>query len=204
MKKRKCGIMDYLAAVIIVMLLVCGFGAQAASFRPLLEQEKAHLGATHEATITYADFTQTNTNTAVTLTNVFPVLAKQGVELKAMQLVTAFDTANTNYTGSVAVTVGDGTDADLYLTSTELASDGTEVWVKLGRSVQEATSGVVTQVVGGVTNAITVLTALTDDSTGRKVYTAADTVDFTFTPNAEEALDALTVGEVRFYFKITP
>jgi hypothetical protein len=118
-------------------------------------------------------------------------------------LRTAFDTENTNYTGSVLVTVGDGADADLYLTSTELASDGTEVWLKYGRSVQAATSGVVTQVVAGVTNAITVLTALTDDSTGRKVYTADDEIEIVFTPNAEEALTANTSGEVRFYFRIT-
>ena len=211
--------------VMPMALLVAGW-ASAASFRPLLEQERANLGATHEVTIEYSDLAAgTTTNTALTLTNVFDVAAKQGVQLVAMQLVTAFDTGNTNYTGSLAVEVGDGADADLYLTSTELASDGSEVWIKFGRSVQAATSAISTNVTGitlqtvsladtngvtalVVTNVVaasaaqTRLSALTDDSTGRKVYTAADTIDFKFTPNAEEAVSANTSGEVRFYFKI--
>ncbi|MFA7333532.1 MAG: hypothetical protein WC130_04470 [Kiritimatiellia bacterium] len=252
MKKRKYGLMQLIVFVALLSWLA-PIWSQAASFRPLLEQEQAHLGATHVATITYADFTETNTNTAVTLTNVFAVAAKQGVQLMAMQLKTAFTTGNTNYTGSVLVEVGDGTDADLYLTSTELASDGTEVWIKFGRSVQAATAAVSTNVTGVAaqtasytnitgwtlqtqtmtdTNGVTALcitglvattqvqvpatnvavtsaaqtrlSALTDDSTGRKVYTAVDTIDFVFTPNAEEALEALTAGEVLFYFKITP
>jgi len=192
----------WMVMVLMMAIMLVARLAPASSLHPLTEQERANIGATHVATITYADFTETATNTAQTLTNVFTVAAKEGVQLVAMQLQTAFDTGNTNYTGSVLVEVGDGTDADLYLTSTELASDGTEVWLKHGRSVQAATSGVVTQVVAGVTNAITVLTALTDDSTGRKVYTAADTVDFKFTPNSDEALSSNTVGEVRFYFKV--
>jgi hypothetical protein len=198
--------------------------AQAASFHPLTEQERANLGATHVATFTYADFTETTTNTAQTFTNVFAVAAKEGVELVAMQLATAFDTGNTNYTGSVLVEVGDGADADLYLTSTELASDGTEVFLKFGRSVQAATSVISTNVTGltlqtvtldgtnatalvvtnvvATTEAQTRLSALTDDSTGRKVYTADDKIEFVFTPNAEEALSANTSGEVKFYFKV--
>jgi len=245
MKKCKYGLMQLIVFVALLAWLA-PIAAQAATFRPLLEQEKAHLGATHVATITYADFTETTTNTSTTLTNVFSAVAKQGIELVAMQLKTAFTTGNTNYTGSVLVTVGDGTDPDLYLTSTELDSDGTEVWLKFGRSVQAATAATLhyagtntpaVTVAGSVltntlvylnassnvtTNTIVyvpavptatatltagsqaILSALTDDSTGRKVYTAADTIDFTFTPNAEEALGALTAGEVLFYFKITP
>ena len=50
----------------------------------------------------------------------------------------AFDTGNTNYTGSVLLTVGDTDDDDRFLTSTELASDGTEVFLKFGRSEAQA------------------------------------------------------------------
>lgn len=166
---KKLNMWTVMGLVIVTML--AARLALASSFRPLPEQERANIGATHVATVTYADLTETNTNTAQTLTNVFAVAAKEGVQLVAMQLVTAFDTGNTNYTGSVLVTVGDGTDTDLYLTSAELASDGTEVWLKYG-------------------------------TTGRKVYTAADTIDFVFTPNSDEALSANTAGEVRFYFKV--
>lgn len=219
--------------VLAMVLVMAGF-VSAASFRPLPEQEQAHIGATHVATITHADLTETNVDTAQTLTNVFVVAAKQGVQLVAMQLITAFDAGN-NATGSVCVTVGDGTDTDLYLTSTELNSNLTEVWLKFGRSVQAETSGsliyaktnaptvtltlqtvsltdtngvtalCVTNVTGTATLTActnTVLSALTDDSTGRKVYTAADTVDFVFTPNSANALSENTAGEVRFYFKV--
>jgi hypothetical protein len=37
---------------------------------------------------------------------------------------------------------------------------------------------------------------------GRKVYTAADTVDFVFTPTSGYALSALDAGEVRIYLKV--
>jgi hypothetical protein len=37
---------------------------------------------------------------------------------------------------------------------------------------------------------------------GRKVYTAADTVDFKFTPPVSYAVSALDAGEVRVYLKI--
>jgi len=192
-KMKKLGLMVAILAVASLTM--------AATFRPLPEQEQAYIGATHVATIGYADLTDTNVNTAQTLTNVVSVEAKQGVQLVAMQLITAFNAGN-NATGSVAVIVGDGTDTDLYLTSTELNSNLTEVWLKYGRSVQAATSGVITNVIGATTNLVTVLTALTDDVTGRKLYTASDTIDFTFTPNAVNSLSQNTAGEVRFYFKI--
>lgn len=51
------------------------------------------------------------------------------------------------------------------------------------------------------TNA-TVVSAMTDSGYGRKVYTAADTVDVIFIPDAYTALSANTTGEVRFYFKV--
>ena len=189
------------AIAVLAALVLAADTGWGASFRPLPEQEQAYIGATHVATIGYADLTDTNVNTAQTLTNVFAVEAKQGVQLVAMQLITAFNAGN-NATGSVAVIVGDGTDTDLYLTSTELNSNLTEVWLKYGRSVQAATSGVITNVIGATTNLVTVLTALTDDVTGRKLYTASDTIDFTFTPNAVNSLSQNTAGEVRFYFKV--
>ncbi|MDD8011871.1 MAG: hypothetical protein PHX05_00135 [Acidobacteriota bacterium] len=49
---------------------------------------------------------------------------------------------------------------------------------------------------------LTAVTALVDNTYGRKVYTADDTVDFTFTPNSENALSENSAGEVRFYFRI--
>lgn len=198
-----------IAGVIALGLATIG---QAASLRPLLEQERAAMGATHVASVTYADFAAiTDTNTALVITNLI-ASANMGVELVAMRLVTAFDTANTNFTGSLAVTVGDGSDADLYLASTELASDGTEVRVAYGRQDADTITSTVTKqtVTLTDTNAVTavVVTNATVASTGtvgvrgRKLYTTATPIFATFTPNAEEALGANTAGRVEFYFRL--
>ena len=169
--------------MLTIALLGMALFAQAAEWRATDLMEQARTGATRVYTVDYSDLTTTDTNTAQTLTVSVP--AKAAVELKSMELETAFDTSNTNYTGSLAVTVGDGTDADLYLTSTELASDGSEVFKKFGNTVWNS---------GSATN-VTL-------SIGQKVYTAADTIDFVFTPNAEEAVSANTSGKVKFYFNV--
>ena len=346
--------------MVMAALVLATAPGWAASYHPVLEQERAFIGATHVATITSTDLTETNVNTAQTISNLFNVAAKQRVELIGMELVTAFNAGN-NATGSVLVTVGDGAaGTDFYLDSTELDSNKTEVWSKFGRAYQGITTAtslngtnvatttksattnvttttkafgtnvatttksattnvatsavafgtnvatttksattnvatsavafgtnvatttksattnvayttvVITQVVNGVTNAITVLatitpqnsdvlatasletangltgvtaqnsdvlataaletangltgvtaqnsdvlatatiqtesqtrvTALTDSASGRKVYTAADTIDFVFTPNSVNSLSQNTTGEVRFYFKV--
>lgn len=164
---------------------------QAASIHPLTSQEQAKVGATHLVIVTYADFAaSTSTNTAKSFTN-FTAAAGSEVELVEMKLETPFDTGNTNYTGAVALTVGDSSDADLFLTSTELASDGSEVFIKAGRTD-----------VPGVTVASNFVATVTAGVRGKKVYTTATPVITTFTPNAEEALSANTAGEVRLYFKV--
>jgi hypothetical protein len=159
--------------------------ASAQKIRQVTEQEKAETGANWVYEVAFGDFTSTATNTAQTLT--MNIVAKQGVTLVAMTLPTAFDTSSGSmWTSSCAVTVGDGTDADLYLTSTELASDGTEVFLKYGRTVWS--SG-----------------AATDDVTfaySPKVYTGSDTIDFAFTPDNTEMLSSNTSGKVRFWFNI--
>lgn len=245
MKKQ---ILTALATVMIV-----AGAARAFEFQPLSVPEAAWQGATHVAIIKYSDLTTSTTNTAQTLTNA--ILANTAVECMGLHLVKAFDTGNTNYTGSVLLTVGDGSDADLFLASTELASDGTEVFVKYGRRddaiTATATSGPVTNlratasalvtnvkavVTGTMTNVVcaawtgnvsyvesvtletntvlisqtlqtnTVVSAVTaagtSSSIGRKLYTAAGDLVFTFTPNTEEALSANTQGEVWVYFRV--
>lgn len=226
---------------VLVGLLVAGAG-WAASVHPLTEQERAFEGATHVATITHADLTDTNAATPQTLTTL-AVTAKQRVELIGMELVEAFDGGGT--TGNVYVCVGDGAaGTNFYLDSTELNNGQTgAVWKAYGKSALAATSatliyvtntaptvtitlktgvgydatgaaitnaaGVAMEIVTNVTATAvatttntTVVTAMTDSGAGRKVYTATDTVDFTFIPDAYTALSANTVGEVRFYFRI--
>lgn len=126
-------------AVVVAMVVAMVTVAQAYTWRPLSVPEMARWGATHSLEFDYADMVDsTETNTAETITIALP--AKTAAEFRAIILDTAFDTGNTNYTGSVALTVGDGSDVDLYLTSTELASDGTEVFVKYAPVVSAAAS----------------------------------------------------------------
>ena len=176
----------------------------------------AHRGATHCVVIKWSDLAaSTDTNTAYAFTNA--ILAKTGVEFVELMLDKAFDTANTNYTGSVLLKVGDGSDDDLFLTSTELASDGTEVWIKYGppnaatvvSTVTAATTNMIYLGPGDTTNTIAVMTnatvasAATAGELGRKLYASAGSLVFTLTPNAEEALSANTSGEVRMYLRLT-
>lgn len=213
--------------MVLVTLAGVSLAGPTAALRKLTINEAADRGATHAVTFRYSDFaTYTGTNgTYYTNTAAFPVLAKQGVELVAMVLTTPFEYTATNGLSSILVEVGDGTDTDLYLTSTEICVNGTEVFLKFGRaggqsdSVATATATSVTTnfvqatAAGGAgtlsTNAVTFLSALSQTantvaSVGRKVYTAADTVDFLFTPTGTEwSLSQCNKGEVTFFFKIT-
>lgn len=202
----------------MVMAALVTMAAQAGTLYPLDAVSGAGLGgATHVLVIRYDDAdiqAETNDNTALTIAGI-SVDAPQGVELIASQLVQAFDGTSWD-TNSVAMTVGDGTDADLFLQSQELASDGTEVFLKFGRRPDATISTAVTK----DTTTITYLTGLsTTGSTavvtntyvsatgaaadmGRKVYTSDDTVDVVLTPSATRSLADNTAGEVRLYFRI--
>ncbi len=81
--------------------------------------------------------------------------------------------------------MGDGADDDQFLTSTELASDGTEVYVKFGNTVWNS---------GSASNVTLAL--------GQEVYTTATNIYAKFTPNAQEALDDNVQGEVSLYFNL--
>jgi hypothetical protein len=200
----------------LVAMMVWAVCAQAAQVQLLTTAEKANLGATHVVIFSHEDFTQTATNTAQAFTDVFAVQAKMGVEFVGMVLVTPFSVGTTNHTDSVLVKVGDGDDDDRYLTSTELAEDGSEVYLKWAppHAVAAATAyttQVLTNLVyndGATTGNVTIVNGVTGAATvtvtelGRRVYTAADYVDFTFTPDANQALASHTAGEVRFYFRL--
>jgi hypothetical protein len=223
-----------LAVLNVFVLLAIGMNAQAAQLVPLDSREAALVGATHVARFTYEDFAaSTDTNTALVITNLSPIAAKEQVECVGMVLETSFDTGNTNYTGGMALKVGDSSDDDLFLASTELASDGSEVFVKSGRTDAETITSTVTKQVrtfltgltlqtvsltdtNGITAlAVTNIVSASDDAVtnatvassaaagvlGKKVYTAANYLKFTFTPNSEEALSANTKGAVLVYFR---
>ncbi len=154
-----------LTAMMMIAALVA-MAANAVTLRPLALEEQANLGATHEVVVKCADFaTSTDTNTALVMSNIV-IRAGQSVECVAMILTTAFDTANTNYTGSMALKVGDGTDDDLYLTSTELASDGSEVLFKVGRMDAASIASTVTKQVAAFLTGVTLQTVSLTDTNG--------------------------------------
>jgi len=76
-------------------------------------------------------------------------------------------------TDSLTLTIGN-TDVDQYLTSMQLATESTEVSGKFGL----------------------------DPGTDGEFYETADTIDFTFTPNAENATADFTAGKVSIYCKL--
>lgn len=120
----------------ILVVALASFTASGATVNPCTEQERAYWGgATHVVNINYSDLTETTTNTAQTLTNVFAIASNKSVTCVAMVLDKAFTVGtDTNYTGSTLLEIGDGTDADLYLTSTELNVDNGPTYVKIGRA----------------------------------------------------------------------
>lgn len=170
-------------AAITAVFVLC-LTAQAASLRPLgVEESVLRAGATHEARVTYEDFDTSTTNTAEAIT--FGVVSNTGVQVMYAKVHTPFDTGNTNYLGSLALTVGDGGDADRYLASMQLASNSTNDWVKYGNTAWNS----------GTASNMTF-------AYGYTTYSINTNITFTFTPNANEATDDNTQGDVSVFLRL--
>ncbi len=117
-------------------------------------------GFTDEITISFEDFSVANAKASA-------------------KLVTAFDDSGSG--DDLTITVGDGDDADGYLTAADIHVDATEI-------SYVANTG-----------------ALLDNENG-KVYTAADTIDILFSPDTDNdapySLNELTAGEIKLKFEI--
>lgn len=87
-------------------------------------------------------------------------------------LVEDFDSPSSS---SLVYSVGDGSDDDIYLTNTEIDTAGTEVDYKVATNT-------------GIPHG--------------KVYTTADTLDFSFTATGDN-LEDFTAGKLLYYFKLT-
>lgn len=83
-----------------------------------------------EVLITHADLTDAVASEAQTLT--FPIADKMSVRCVRMILDEAFVDASDTANASTALIVGDGGSTNRFLTSTELNSHGTEVFLKAG------------------------------------------------------------------------
>lgn len=193
MKKALIGLM--------AALMTVGMAFGAGQWMPLSVPEMAAKSATHCWEFNYTDFAaNTTTNVAVYITNAIP--AKTSVEFKGLMLDKAFETADP-WTNSVSLTVGDGSTADLFLTATELASDGTEVFVKFDQPHAFTIANTYQTVEIYGTNAVTNVTSVaTVSEKGRKLYPAAGSLVATFTPMGMEAMASNYVGKVRLYFRL--
>ena len=133
-------------------------------------ETQAKLGCTHEYIVEFDDFTSTGNTQTFTVTIPAGSLVKGGPHV----LETDFTDSGGGIT-SLAYTVGDGDDADIYLSSTEVETSGTEIDYKVATNT-------------GIANG--------------KVYTSADTIDFAFTATAAQDLTTLTGGKLRYYFSM--
>ena len=173
MRKYKSGWM--MAVIMLIALLVFALvPVYASGVYPLPTAGKADIGANYLVVITHEDLTTSTTNTAQTLTNALPVKAKQSVELVACMLKTAFSDDATNAFNGLTVTVGDGTDADLFLASTELNVYSNEVWLKQGRTGWDGAG--TTAFVTGVVDSTTALVYMTNVTVTTETWSGTNVV----------------------------
>jgi len=166
--------MMVMAALVAVMVASETFGTAITSKRLASAESLANGGANYVMIAKHSDFATTATNTAEVLT--FPVKAGQGFYVLWAKVKEEFANsaaAATNWTDSLTLIVGDGDDADQLLVSMQMATESTEVVGKFGTTRAD-----------GV------------------FYEAADTIDFTFTPNTNNATSSYTSGEVWVYCKL--
>lgn len=126
--------------------------------------------ATHYGEITFADLTAAGNTQSF---NLAVIAAKLGLMLVHAQLVDAFVSSDGSLV-STAITVGDSGSANRFLTSMELNSVGTPIWLKGGVALNPYL----------------------------QVYTAADNLIVAFTATAAKLLNTHTAGKVRFYFRV--
>lgn len=165
--------------------------------------------ATHVCVLTHEDLTTADANTA----QVIPVLtvpANSLVRVVKSELKVAFKDASDAAFNTNALTIGDGSDADRLLPSTELNVNGTEVILKQGPlganfAAVTTTDATTEATVYALANALKVaLNALIAQLNAgpEYVYTSETTVNLTIGSMAEKALADIDVGEVHIYFSI--
>jgi hypothetical protein len=196
------------------MALLVTLPAQAAwtGWHPIPSELRGAVGATHVAEFKFSDMSEASTNTIEYFTN--SVAAGTMVQCKGMVLEKAFESTDNSNICRVAFFVGDGSTTNLYLDATEIASDGTElftVFPPYSPSTVAVTLNTVTQKFmcgDGTTNFYTVATGTTATATatlseyGYKENSSAGKLVFAFMPNADDAMDAMTQGVVRVYFRL--
>lgn len=179
--------------------------------------ESAAYGASYVSIIEAEDLAAFGalTNATVGITSAVP--AKVGLTMAGMILETAFNDsialgAANAITNSITVKIGDGSDDDYYLTATQIAADGTEVFVQFtpvaaGSIVSTPTiqTSIVTNNGGAPTFAavtnLTIASTFTGSRLGQKYYSAAGTVVYTLTTTGDTILEDISVGKLKIYWR---
>jgi hypothetical protein len=132
----------------------------------------------------------------------------------AVQDTGALETANAT-TNSLTVAIGDGSDVDYFQTATQIAADGTEVFVQF-TPVAAGTIAITPQTVamtnnggGPVQLVLTNATAaFTGSRLGQKYYSAAGVVVYTFTGAGlkgagipGDVMNAYTSGKLKVFWR---
>jgi hypothetical protein len=115
-------------------------------------------------------------------------------------LSTAFDDARgAASTNSILLTIGDGSDTDYFMASTQIAADSTEVFVQfapLGAALTPQTLALT-----GTVQNVAVVTNIATSLQGQKYYSTAGTVVYTFTGAGGVIPSSLTAGELKIYWR---
>lgn len=181
-----------------------------------LSQMAAHR-ATHLVILTHADFTQATANTAQVI-EMLPVVAGTLARVSKVQVVDALQDVSDAAFNTTAGTIGDGSDVDRFLPSTEFNVNGTEILGKAGLAVAapavtaatvataDGSDAGTTQTLANalkveLNKVITDLAALRAGSPYH-FYAAADTIDFRFSAMADKALVDLDSGEIHVYLDV--
>ena len=142
-----------------------------AQFNTLPTEAQANLGMTHEMIVDYSDLTDT-AGTTKTFTFTLPA---GSLVLGGPHILETDFTDGAATMSSLVYIVGDGDNDDIYLSSTEVETTGTEVDYKVATNT-------------GIPHG--------------KVYASADTLDVKFTATGAN-LSTLTGGKLRYLFKLT-
>lgn len=215
---------EYMTAALVALIAMIAaliVPARAASFGPLGADTAAFYGANYMLELRFDDLPSgVATNTASTFTNFNARVNSEGsttysaatiasnstVEFVFAQLVTPFNSGNTNWTGSTLISFGDGSSATQFLANTEFNVEGSYNPIVRQPSAYTLTvqAGAVTATNGLVLPSTIVTNVLISNSAApnSKTYTANSYFAARVTPNAEESVSGLSNGVIRAYFRV--
>jgi hypothetical protein len=182
---KKFGLMVWLEAIgLAALMMVSSVRATSFDLVPLGIEDMARYGATHVLDVSYKDWVGYTTSTNTTAVNTNAIPAGSMVQFVLMKLDGAWDCET--YTDSLLIYSGWAADTDVFLESTELAKDGTEIFANVTPIVQSEGT-----------------TVLYRATWGWKYCTTATNILTTFKQNSHgSCISSNIAGRVRLFFNI--